>query len=152
MDWINEKGQGIIQKPFSIPPLSSSTPVYIRVDNTGLKNYNNNKEMPSINLFDEKAKKLCKRKEIGCSFQTDGTQAIIQYIESKIITLRGSRKTAEERTERDVIRMKKLIEWRNEGKEQGKKGRPRFPILKESREIPSDKLFIGEKCVVLFRQ
>ena len=43
--------------------------------------------------------------------------------------------------------MRKLIEWRNEGKDQGK-GRPRFPTLKESRK---DKPFIGEKCG-LFRQ
>ena len=43
-----------------------------------------------------------------------------------------------------------MIEWRNEGKDQGK-GRPRFPILKDSRETPSDKPFIGEKCG-LFRQ
>ena len=42
------------------------------------------------------------------------------------------------------------MEWRSERKEQGK-GRPRFPTLKEPRQIPSDEPFLGEKCG-LFRQ
>ena len=96
------------------------------------------------NLINEKAEKLCKGKETGRSFQTDGTQAVLQYIELKTITLRGSSEKAEKRKETDEARMIKLIEWRNEGKEQGK-GRPRFPTLKESREISSKKPFIGEK-------
>ena len=42
------------------------------------------------------------------------------------------------------MRKRKLIEWRNEGKDQVK-SRPRFPIMKNSRDIPNDKPFIGEK-------
>ena len=38
---------------------------------------------------------------------------------------------------KDEIRMRKLMGCCSEGKEQGK-GRPRFPTLKNSREIPSD--------------
>ena len=41
--------------------------------------------------------------------------------------------------------MRKLMNWYAEGKAQGK-GIPRFPIMKDSREIPSDKTSIGEKC------
>ena len=65
MHWINEKGQDIVQKTSSIVPLSSLIPVYIRKDNTGLKMFNNSKEMPFLNLFNEKAEKICKNKEIG---------------------------------------------------------------------------------------
>ena len=41
--------------------------------------------------------------------------------------------------------MRKLRNWRDEGKYQGK-GRPRFPTIKDYLEIPSDKPIIGEKC------
>ena len=46
--------------------------------------------------------------------------------------------------------MRKLRKWRDEAKDQGK-GRTYFLTMKDSREIPSDKPFIGEKCG-LFRQ
>ena len=46
--------------------------------------------------------------------------------------------------------MRELIKWRDEGKDQDK-GRHRVPTMKDSCEIPSDKLFISEKCG-LFRQ
>ena len=97
MHWINQKGHGIVEKSFSIAPFSSLTPVYIRIDNTGLKMFNNDQEIPFTNLFNEKAEKICKSEEIGRSFQTDGTQAILQYIES--LKLRGSKEEAEESIE-----------------------------------------------------
>ena len=56
----------------------------------------NNKEMPFTNLFNERPEELCKCKEFGHSFQTDGTQAILQYIELKTLKLMGSREKAEE--------------------------------------------------------
>ena len=97
-----------MQKSFSIAPLSSLAPVYIRIDNIGLKMFNNNKEMPFTDLLNEKAEKLCKRKEIGRSFQTDGSQAILQYIELKTITLRRTREKVQERREK-----KRKLEWEN---------------------------------------
>ena len=75
---------------------------------------------------------------------------ILQDIEIETLKLRGSREKAEERKKKDEIRTRKLEKWRSEGKDKGK-GRTRFPTLKVSREIASDKPFNCEKCG-LFRQ
>ena len=67
--------------------------------------FNNSKETPFTNLFNERADKICKNVEIGRSFQTDGTQAILQYIELKTLKLRGSIEKAGKRIEKNQIRM-----------------------------------------------
>ena len=51
----------------------------------------------------------CKNKEIERRLQTDGTQAIILYIDIVTLKLRESRVKTEERKEKDEIRMRKLI-------------------------------------------
>ena len=77
---------------FSIAPLSCLKPVYVRIDNLGLQMLNNGKKIPYLHLLNEKANKICKSKEIGRNLQTDGTQAIIQYIEVVTLKLRGDKK------------------------------------------------------------
>ena len=67
--------------------------------------FNNNKKVPFTDLFNEKVEKLCKRKEVGRSFQTNGMQAILQYIELKTISLRGTQEKAEEQREKNELRM-----------------------------------------------
>ena len=147
--WINQKGKGKVEKMFSIAPLSCLKPVYIRIDNLGLQMLNNGKKMPYLHLLNEKANKICKSKVIGRSLQMDGTQAIMQYIQVVTLKLRGDKK-ADEWNKKEALRWSKFREWQINGKAEGK-SRPRFPALKESRQLPSNKPFIGEKCG-LFRQ
>ena len=52
--------------------------------------------MPYLHLFNDKADKLCKRNALGRSFQTDGTEAILQYIKLKTLKLRGAQDKADE--------------------------------------------------------
>ena len=56
--WINNKGKGKVEKTFSIALLSSLKPVYVRIDNLALQMLNNNKKMPYLHLFNDKADKI----------------------------------------------------------------------------------------------
>ena len=70
--------------------------------------------------------KLRKNKEIGRSFQTDGCQAIIQYLDVVIITQTGSVEAARKRIPFD----RKILTKMNQSRQEGEvKSRQKFQVL-----------------------
>ena len=63
-------------------------------DNLGVKKMNNNKEISFKSLFTGNTISLRKDKEISQTFQTDGCEAFIKYLDLVTITKRGSVKPA----------------------------------------------------------
>ena len=122
--------------------------VKITIDSYGLKSFNNNKEISFKSLFTEKAMYLRKNKEIGRSFQMDGCQAIIQYLDVVIITQTGSVEAARKRIPFD----RKILTKMNQSRQEGEvKSRQKFQVLTVKKEEPSEKSFINE-TYRLFRQ
>ena len=122
--------------------------VKITIDSYGLKSFNNNKEISFKSLFAEKAMYLRKNKEIGRSFQMDGCQAIIQYLDVVIITQTGSVEAARKRIAFD----RKILTKMNQSRQEGEvKSRQKFQVLTVKKEVPSEKSFINE-TYRLFRQ
>ena len=99
---IQMKGNGIVKRSFSIAPMTCMKRVKITIDNTCLKHLNNGIEISFNSLFSQKAINMRKNKEIGRSFQTDGCQAILQYIDIVTVPQKGSQKAANKRIDFDA--------------------------------------------------
>ena len=84
-----------------------------------------------------------KNKEIGKSFQfqTDGCQAILQYIDIVTVEQKGTVEAAEKRIAFDAKIQTKMNQWREEGKV---KPRPKYQVITEKKIAPSEKNFINE--------
>ena len=127
---------------FSIAPLTGMKPSFITLDALGLKNLNKNSPVKITDVI-KKAEKLCPNKELGRSFKTDGTQAIVQFIQVVPVSQKGDAK----REEDDKKKMRDLECWRLEKE----KSRPKLPVLTQTKSIPSKESFM-EKDNGLFHQ
>ena len=119
-------------------------PCYITLDAQGLKNLNKGSPLNITDVI-KKAEKLCPNKELGRSFKTDGTQAIVQFIQVVPVSQKGYR----QRLEEDRERMRALESWRLE-RDMGK-SRSKLPVLAQTKTIPSKESFM-EKDNGLFHQ
>ena len=79
-----------------VDPLTGMTPCFITLDVLGLKYSYKGSPIKLIDLI-KKAEKLCPNKELGRSFKTDSTHAIIQFIQVVPITLDENQKGAGKR-------------------------------------------------------
>ena len=137
-------------KSFSVAPLTNMKPYYITLDALGIKNLNRGKSLAMSDLL-KNPDRLCRNKEVGRSFKTDGTQVGLQFIKLIKVKRIGTKEVARKRRNADAETMAKLNNWRNDKNN----GRPKFLVAtgkeREGTDIPQNVSFSG-KSYGLFHQ